>query len=77
MTLDWKTKYQKSLRGVVVFAACFTSPIGRPRFNKAIFESLALIKWHAQEHMLPCLTPATERTGAMLVRAGALSLSVW
>ena len=77
MTLDWKTKYQKSLRGVVVFAACFTSPIGRPRFNKAIFESLALIKWHAQEHMLPCLAPAMESAGTMWVRARPLSLSAW
>jgi len=65
MTLDWKTEYKKLLWGVAVFAVCFALPIEWPRFNKAVFESLALVKWYAQEHMLLCLVPAFFIAGAI------------
>ncbi|HOW74138.1 MAG TPA: permease [Phycisphaerae bacterium] len=63
--MDWKSEYKKLLAGVVVFGVCFALPIEWPRFNKAIFESLALIKWYAQEHVLLCLVPAFFIAGAI------------
>ncbi len=65
MRLDWKTEYRKLIWGVAVFAACFALPIERPRFSKAVFESLALVKWYAQEHVLLCLVPAFFIAGAI------------
>jgi hypothetical protein len=65
MKLDWKSEYKKLLWAVAVFAVCFVLPIEWPRFNKAIFESLALIKWYAQEHVLLCLVPAFFIAGAI------------
>lgn len=65
MKLNWQSEYKKLLAGVVVFAVCFALPIEWPRFNKAIFESLALLKWYAQEHVLLCLVPAFFIAGAI------------
>ncbi len=65
MTLDWKSEYKKLLWGAAVFAACFALPVEWPRFNKAVFESLALVKWYAQEHVLLCLVPAFFIAGAI------------
>ena len=67
MKVDWKSEYKRLLWGLVVFAACFALPIEWPRFNQAIFESLALVKWYAQEHMLLCLVPAFFIAGAISV----------
>ncbi|HOW69082.1 MAG TPA: permease [Phycisphaerae bacterium] len=65
MTLDWRSEYKKFLWGVAVFATCFALPIEWPRFNKAVFESLALLKWYAREHVLLCLVPAFFIAGAI------------
>ena len=72
MMPERKSEWRKLLWGVAVFAACFALPIEWPRFNKAIFEPLALVKWYAQEHVLLCLVPAFFIAGAMLVRARPL-----
>ncbi len=65
MTVEWKSEWKKLLVGVAVFAICFTLPIEWPRLSKAIFESLALVKWYAQEHVLLCLVPAFFIAGAI------------
>jgi uncharacterized membrane protein YraQ (UPF0718 family) len=51
----------------VVFAACWFLPVGSERFWNALRESLALVKWYAQEHVLLCLIPAFFIAGAISV----------
>jgi len=52
---------------LAVFAACWFLPVGSERFGSAIHESLALVKWYAQEHVLLCLVPAFFIAGAISV----------
>jgi len=60
---EWK----KLLYVVAAFLACFYLPIENLRFTNAIFESLALVKWYAREHVLLCLVPAFFIAGAISV----------
>jgi uncharacterized membrane protein YraQ (UPF0718 family) len=48
-----------------LFLFIFYLPVGAPRFDNAIFESLYLIKWYAREHVLLCLVPAFFIAGAI------------
>ncbi|HOK65373.1 MAG TPA: permease [Anaerohalosphaeraceae bacterium] len=58
----------KKLVGIIgVFLACFYLPLGWPRFDNAVFESLHLVKWYAREHVLLCLVPAFFIAGAITV----------
>ena len=57
----------KLLIMVAVFAACWFLPTGSDRFWSAIHESLSLLKWYAQEHVLLCLIPAFFIAGAISV----------
>jgi len=41
-----------------VFFAAFYLPVGQARFDNAVIEALALVKWYAQEHVVFCLLPA-------------------
>ncbi|MDI1471031.1 permease [Thermodesulfovibrio sp. 1176] len=50
-----------------IFIVFYFLPIENQRFTKAIFESLALAKWYAQEHVLLCLVPAFFIAGAIAV----------
>ena len=52
---------------VVVFLSFYYLPIENTRFNNAIFEALALVKWYAREHVLLCLVPAFFIAGAISV----------
>jgi uncharacterized protein len=52
---------------LAVFAACWFLPTGSDRFWGAIHESLSLVKWYAQEHVLLCLVPAFFIAGAISV----------
>ncbi len=52
---------------LAVFAACWFLPVGDGRFDAAVIESLALVKWYAQEHVLLCLVPAFFIAGAISV----------
>jgi uncharacterized membrane protein YraQ (UPF0718 family) len=65
--MDWKKEWKKLATIVVVFLACFYLPIGWKRFDNAVMESLYLIKWYAQEHVLLCLVPAFFIAGAISV----------
>jgi len=51
----------------IVFLGIFYLPLGIPRFNNALMESLHLAKWYAQEHVLTCLIPAFFIAGAIAV----------
>jgi uncharacterized protein len=65
MTVEWRSEWKKLAWGVGIFAICFALPVDRPRFNQAVLESLALVKWYAQEHVLLCLIPAFFIAGAI------------
>lgn len=65
--MEWKKEWKKLTTIVVVFLACFYLPVGYERFDNAVMESLALVKWYAQEHILLCLVPAFFIAGAISV----------
>jgi uncharacterized protein len=48
-----------------VFAGFYFLPLGAPRFDGAVQESLALTKWYAREHVILCLLPAFWIAGAI------------
>jgi uncharacterized membrane protein YraQ (UPF0718 family) len=65
--VEWKREWKKLAWIVGAFLACFYLPIGKARFDTAILESLQLVKWYAQEHVLLCLIPAFFIAGAIAV----------
>jgi uncharacterized membrane protein YraQ (UPF0718 family) len=65
--VEWKNEWKKLAWIVGAFLACFYLPVGKSRFDTAILESLHLVKWYAQEHVLLCLIPAFFIAGAIAV----------
>ena len=65
--MNWKTEWKKLAVIIIVFLACFYLPVGVGRFDNAVTESLHLVKWYAQEHVLLCLVPAFFIAGAISV----------
>jgi len=65
--MSLKTEWKKLAAIVVVFLGCFYLPVGNQRFDNAIMESIHLVKWYAQEHVLLCLIPAFFIAGAISV----------
>ena len=65
--MDWKREWKKLVLIAAVFLGCFYLPVGLKRFDQAIMESLHLVKWYAQEHVLLCLVPAFFIAGAIAV----------
>ena len=63
--MNWKHEWKKLATIIAVFLACFYLPVGTRRFDQAIMESLHLVKWYAQEHVLLCLIPAFFIAGAI------------
>ena len=59
--------WKKFLYILAAFLACFYLPVENMRFNNAVFEALALVKWYAREHVLLCLVPAFFIAGAISV----------
>ena len=55
---DWTTEWKSLLIFVSLFLGLFYLPLGSSRFSNALSESLHLVKWYAQEHVLTCLIPA-------------------
>jgi len=64
---DWKSEWKPLLIIISVFLGTLYLPLGVPRFNNALMESLHLAKWYAQEHVLTCLIPAFFIAGAIAV----------
>jgi len=61
-----KDRY-KIIAILVVFLLCYFFPLGILPFQGPIFESIALTKWYAREHVLLCLVPAFFIAGAISV----------
>lgn len=66
-----KTIETKELKRFLIILAIFLVfywlPLENLRFNNAVFESLALVKWYTREHVLLCLVPAFFIAGAISV----------
>lgn len=65
--MDFKSEWKKLLLIAALFLAFFYLPVGRPRFDSAVMESLHLVRWYAREHVLLCLVPAFFIAGAISV----------
>ena len=64
MKLNEKTKFSLML---AVFLGCFFMPIENISFRNPVYESIALVKWYAREHVMLCLVPAFFIAGAISV----------
>ncbi|MEJ2715731.1 MAG: permease [Deltaproteobacteria bacterium] len=63
----WADQWKPLVVGLLVFLGCYYLPVGNARFDQAVIESFALVKWYAQEHVLLCLLPAFFIAGAIAV----------
>ncbi len=63
--IDWSTIWKPMVLIVGAFLVAFYLPMDSKRFTNAVIESLALVKWYAQEHVLLCLVPAFFIAGAI------------
>ncbi len=62
---EWRREWKALLWIAAAFLASFYLPVGKVRFDNAVFESLHLVKWYAREHVLLCLVPAFFIAGAI------------
>ena len=65
--MDWKKEWKILVLICSCFVVAFYLPVGNKRFDHAILESLALVKWYAREHVVFCLIPAFFIAGAIAV----------
>ena len=65
--MDIRNEWKKLSWLVAGFLALYFLPVGNHKFDNAIMESLYLVKWYAQEHVLLCLIPAFFIAGAISV----------
>ena len=63
----WRSQWKALVFIVGGLLACFYLPVGETRFDRAIMESLHLVRWYAREHVLLCLIPAFFIAGAIAV----------
>lgn len=63
----WKREWRPLALVLIVFLGCYFLPVGDGRFDRAVTESLRLVKWYAQEHVILCLVPAFFIAGAISV----------
>ncbi len=65
--MNWREEYKPFLWISGFFLLAYFMPVGNARFNQAILEAFALVKWYAQEHVLLCLVPAFFIAGVISV----------
>ncbi len=65
--MNWREEYKKLLGMAGFFLAAYFMPLGHARFDNAVYDALALVKWYAQEHVLLCLVPAFFIAGVISV----------
>jgi uncharacterized membrane protein YraQ (UPF0718 family) len=65
--MNWKEEYKKLFLIFGIFIIAYFLPVEKERFTNAVFESLALAKWYAREHVLLCLVPAFFIAGVISV----------
>jgi len=65
--VDLKREWKILAAMALVFVVAFHLPVGVPRFDNALRESLLLVRSYAREHVLTCLLPAFFIAGAIAV----------
>jgi len=65
--MNWKEETKALIWIPAIFLAAYFLPVGHLRFDQALHESLALLKWYAREHVLLCLVPAFFIAGVISV----------
>jgi hypothetical protein len=65
--MTWKKEWKYLALMAGAFLIAFYLPVGNRRFDNAVMESLYLVKWYAQEHVLLCLVPAFFIAGGISV----------
>lgn len=65
--MNWRKEYKKLMWLAGFFLAAYFMPIGNTRFDNAVYDAMALVKWYAQEHVLLCLVPAFFIAGVISV----------
>jgi len=65
--MNWKEEYKNLLWIIGGFIVFYYLPVNNHVFQNAVNESLALLKWYAQEHVLLCLVPAFFIAGVISV----------
>jgi hypothetical protein len=75
--MDMKKEYKPLLGVLALFLVAYFLPLGVPRFDGALREALALVKWYAREHVLLCLVTAFFIAGAIGVFVSQASVMRW
>ncbi len=65
--MDKKREFKILFFTVILFLVAFFLPIDSLRFRNSLIESLRLVKWYAQEHVILCLVPAFFIAGGISV----------
>lgn len=65
--MNWKQEYRVLIWIVGGFVLAFYLPVGNDLFRNAVYDSLALLRWYAREHVLLCLVPAFFIAGVISV----------
>lgn len=65
--MNWKKEIKILVWLALGFIAAYHLPLGSARFDRAVYEALALLKWYAREHVILCLLPAFFIAGVISV----------
>jgi uncharacterized membrane protein YraQ (UPF0718 family) len=65
--MEYKKEFKILLWIIVIFLFAFFLPLDSERFTTAIWATLDLTKWYAQEHVILCLLPAFFIAGVISV----------
>ncbi|HPO87597.1 MAG TPA: permease [Candidatus Hydrogenedentes bacterium] len=65
--MSWREEWKYLVILLTGFLVCFFLPVGLPRFDYAVNESMQLVRWYAREHVVLCLLPAFFIAGAISV----------
>ena len=65
--MDWKREWKVVAGLAALFLALYFMPLGTPRFDTAVSESLYLLQDYARQHVVLCLLPALFIAGAISV----------
>jgi hypothetical protein len=63
--MNWRAEWKWMTGIIALFLVAFFLPVGMARFDNAITEALALVRWYAREHVILCLIPAFFIAGAI------------